>query len=105
MIEKLADIAKSVKKNKYPRESAKITSTKRAVATPIAMPIMPTTDTSNEVPLPGSNINMSDNSVTMDTTIDSRAAQEENHAAAVFSTGKYSASMSTAFGANFSIIY
>lgn len=101
-------MATNVKKNRNPKESNKIPSTKGAAATAatiaVSMMATTTTDTCNEIPLPGSNISRSANSVTMGTTTKSRATQEENHVVPTFSTGKYSASMSTAFGANLLII-
>lgn len=58
-------------------------------------------DSNNAVSLPGSNIHQSANSVTKATTTVSRATHDDNHVAPTFTTGKYSASLSTAYGVNF----
>lgn len=114
-IERLAENAPNVKKHKNAKEATTtVTMTRPAAAgvrragTGTLMEIaaarppatITTPDMSNEVPLPGSNTQVSANSVVKGTTT-SRAPQDENHVAPTFSTGKYSASLATAFGDDF----
>lgn len=106
-IEKLAETASNLEKNRHAKEAtmaskaAGTTTTTTAEATATTIPGAVTIiDSNNEVSLPGSNMNISANSITK-ATILAHATQDENHVAPTFAPGKYSASLSTAYGANF----